>query len=65
MDTEGASSIFVVRMWAEASADAEPSWRGQIDDLLRKRRVYFTNLGTMCEFMLEQRRLAIEKEEMD
>ncbi len=65
MDTEGASSIFVVRMWAEASAEAEPSWRGQVDDLLRKRRVYFTNLGTMCEFMLEQRRLGVAKEKPD
>jgi hypothetical protein len=52
-------------MWAEASAEAEPSWRGQVDDLLRKRRVYFTNLGTMCEFMLEQRRLGVAKEKPD
>ena len=49
--------MFIVRMWPEAVACADSHWRGSVDDVLRKRRIYFTNLGSMCEFMVEQRRL--------
>jgi hypothetical protein len=61
MEPEVATSIFMVRMWAEPVAGQEPTWRGSVDDVLRKRLLYFTNLGTMCEFMVDQRRLAVEK----
>ncbi len=57
MDPADATSVFIVRMWFESVDGAEPAWRGSVDDLRRKRRLYFTNLGTMCEFMVEQRRL--------
>lgn len=50
-------------MWPEAGSGDDPVWRGSVDDVLRKRRVYFTNLGAMCEFMLEQRRLVVALEE--
>jgi hypothetical protein len=63
MEPEVATSIFMVRMWSEPVAGEEPAWRGSVDDVLRKRLLYFTNLGTMCEFMVEQRRLAVEKRE--
>jgi len=61
MEPEVATSIFMVRMWSEPVAGEEPAWRGSVDDVLRKRLLYFTNLGTMCEFMVEQRRLAVGK----
>jgi hypothetical protein len=56
MEPSGATSTFVIRMWSERGAGAE-SWRGSIDDVVRKRRLFFTNLGAMCEFIAEQRRL--------
>jgi hypothetical protein len=61
MEPEPATSIFMVRMWSEPAAGEESAWRGSVDDVLRKRLLYFTNLGTMCEFMVEQRRLTVEK----
>ena len=63
MEPGDAASVFIVRMWPEAGSGDDPVWRGSVDDVLRKRRVYFTNLGAMCEFMLEQRRLAVAREE--
>ena len=56
---EGTASTFVIRMWVEDAHSDEPSWRGSIDDVLRKRRLFFTNLGAMCEFIVDQRRLAV------
>jgi hypothetical protein len=29
------------------------------DDVTRERRLFFTNLDAMCEFMVDQRRLAL------
>jgi hypothetical protein len=58
MESEDRASMFVVRMWPEALPGSAPQWRGSVDDVLRKRRIYFTNLGSMCELMVEQRRLA-------
>ena len=57
MDAADETSVFIVRMWFEPVNGGEPAWRGSVDDVRRKRRLYFTNLGTMCEFMVEQRRL--------
>jgi hypothetical protein len=56
MELGDATSTFVVRMWPEGSGTSEGPWRGSIDDVMRKRRIYFTNLGAMCEFIVEQRR---------
>jgi len=42
-------------MWPDGVARG--AWRGSVDDVARKRRVYFTDLGTLCEFIAEQRRL--------
>lgn len=63
MDSADATVVFIVRMWRQAGNDADASWRGSVDDVLRERRIYFTNLGTMCEFMVEQRRHAAREEE--
>jgi hypothetical protein len=57
MELDEASSTFVVRMWPETAGAAR--WRGSIDDVARRRRLYFTDLGAMCEFIVEQRRLPI------
>ncbi len=57
MDAADETSVFIVRMWFEPVHGGELAWRGSVDDVRRKRRLYFTNLGTMCEFMVEQRRL--------
>lgn len=61
MESPDTTSTFIVRMWPDHVAGEEAAWRGSVDDVLRKRRLYFTNLGTMCEFMVEQRRLGIPR----
>jgi hypothetical protein len=61
MEPGDATSTFVVRMWAETVPGEEPAWRGSIDDVIRRRRLFFTNLGAMCEFIVEQRRLAVPR----
>lgn len=57
MELGDAASTFIVRMWPEGASGNDGHWRGSIDDVARKRRIYFTNLGAMCEFIVEQRRL--------
>jgi hypothetical protein len=56
MEPNGETSIFIVRMWPDPAAGDAAGWRGSVDDVLRNRRLYFTNLGAMCEFIAEQRR---------
>jgi hypothetical protein len=55
MRTDG--TTFIVRVWSELAENGDAGWRGSIDDVARRRRLYFTNLGAMCEFIVEQRRL--------
>jgi hypothetical protein len=55
VDAVDGPSVFIVRMWPDGVARG--AWRGSVDDVARKRRVYFTDLGTLCEFIAEQRRL--------
>ena len=57
MEGIGTTCTFIVRMWAEKTGEDRVAWRGCIDDVARKRRTYFTNLGAMCEFIVEQRSL--------
>jgi hypothetical protein len=63
MESLGATSMFIVRMWSEPAASGELGWRGSIDDVSRKRRIYFSNIGTMCEFIIEQRHLPAPRRE--
>lgn len=45
----------MVRMWSEPSEARAESWRGSVENLESRRRQYFSNIGAMCEFMLEER----------
>jgi hypothetical protein len=59
VDPGDATSTFIVRMWPDPVATEQPAWRGSVEDVIRKRVLYFTNLGTMCEFMVDQRRMRV------
>jgi hypothetical protein len=62
MDSADATAVFIVRMWRQGGADSDAAWRGSVEDVRGKRRIYFTNLGSMCEFMVEQRGHATREE---
>jgi hypothetical protein len=61
MEPDDGASTFIVRTWPDRAGGDHPSWRGCVDDVTRKRRLYFTNLGAMCEFIAEQRRLPVRE----
>jgi hypothetical protein len=50
------SHSFVVRMWEERREDpeAEPLWRGTVEDVRSGIRVGFVDLMQLCEFLRQR-----------
>ncbi|HEY7982404.1 MAG TPA: hypothetical protein VID19_13090 [Candidatus Eremiobacteraceae bacterium] len=42
---------FVVHVWFESAGNAEGQWRGEIDHVGHGRRLYFSSLGDLIDFI--------------
>ena len=42
---------FVVRMWREPGPGPEGQWRGAVDHIGHERRLYFTTLSDLTDFI--------------
>jgi hypothetical protein len=42
---------FVVHVWFESAGYAEGQWRGEIDHVGHERRLYFSSLGDIIDFI--------------
>ena len=42
---------FVVHVWFESAGHAEGQWRGEIDHVGHGRRLYFSSLGDLIDFI--------------
>ncbi len=42
---------FVVRIWYESGPGAEGQWRGAVDHVGHERRLYFTTLSDLTDFI--------------
>lgn len=43
--------LFVVRIWQEARAEQPPVWRGMVEHVPFGRRMYFTALNDLSDFI--------------
>lgn len=43
--------LFILRLWSESSADDLDAWRGSIEHVDSKRRLYFTHVGELPSFV--------------
>ena len=55
---------FVVRIWREAGPGPEGQWRGAVDHVGHERRLYFTALSDLMDF-IRARMTATEAEVAD
>jgi len=46
--------LFVVRMWREADAAPEDEWRGSVEHIGSRTRLYFAGLDTLRAFIQTQ-----------
>jgi hypothetical protein len=42
---------FVVHVWFESAGHADGQWRGEIDHVGQSRRLYFSSLGDIIDFI--------------
>jgi len=42
---------FIVRVWLEEGVGPEGSWRGAVDHLGHDRKLYFSSLGDLVDFI--------------
>ena len=54
---------FVVRVWLEAGTGHDRQWRGAVDHVGHERRLYFTSLGDLMDFI--RARMSSEPEVAD
>ncbi len=43
--------VFVVRVWSESEHPAPDQWRGSVEHVPSGRRMYFTSLADMTDFI--------------
>ena len=46
---------FVVHVWREIAVDGEGQWRGSVDHIGHERRLYFSSLVDLIDFIRERR----------
>jgi hypothetical protein len=42
---------FIVRIWYEGASGSEGQWRGAVDHVGHERRLYFSSLGDLMDFI--------------
>jgi hypothetical protein len=43
--------LFIVRMWYERGARGASPWRGSVEHVATKERIYFTNMIALTDFL--------------
>ena len=56
-ETERVEALFVVRLWREAGGERSEGWRGYVEHIASKQRLYFSDFTDLTDFM----RLRCEK----
>jgi hypothetical protein len=56
-DTERVEALFVIRLWREAGGESSEGWRGYVEHVPSKQRLYFSDFTDLTDFM----RLRCEK----
>jgi hypothetical protein len=46
--------LFIVRVWYERGAEGSSAWRGSVEHVGTKERIYFTNMVALTDFLDER-----------
>ncbi len=50
-DTERVEALYVIRLWREAGGESSEGWRGYVEHVVSKQRLYFSDLTDVIEFI--------------